>query len=67
MLDFVSEVMRGQGSVPTWGNILSLDFFLFSCSKDKNANIALAFSLVCEKLVLHKISFLYGRNEIPHF
>ena len=27
MLDLESEAMRGLGSVPTWGNILSLDFF----------------------------------------
>ena len=39
MLDLESEVMRGLGSIPTWGNILSLDFFLFSRNKDKNANI----------------------------
>ena len=29
----------GPGSIPTGGNILSLDFFLFSRSKDENANI----------------------------
>ena len=29
MLDFESEVMRGLGSIPTGGNILSLDFFIF--------------------------------------
>ena len=29
----------GQGSIPTVGNILSLDFFLFSRSKDENARI----------------------------
>ena len=27
MLDLESEVMRGPGSIPTEGNILSLDFF----------------------------------------
>ena len=27
MLDLESEAMRGQGSIPTGGNILSLDFF----------------------------------------
>ena len=27
VLDFESEVMRGQGSIPPGGNILSLDFF----------------------------------------
>ena len=27
MLDLESEAMRGPGSIPTGGNILSLDFF----------------------------------------
>ena len=27
MLDLESEAMRGLGSIPTGGNILSLDFF----------------------------------------
>ena len=27
VLDLESEVMRGQGSIPTGGSILSLDFF----------------------------------------
>ena len=27
MLDFELEAMRGPGSIPTGGNILSLDFF----------------------------------------
>ena len=27
MLDIESEAMRGPGSIPTGGNILSLDFF----------------------------------------
>ena len=27
VLDLESEVMRGPGSIPTGGNILSLDFF----------------------------------------
>ena len=40
VLDLESEVMRGPGFIPTGGNILSLDF-LFSCSKDKNANIGI--------------------------
>ena len=35
--DLESEVMRGQGSIPTGGNILSLNFFLFLHSKDENA------------------------------
>ena len=39
VLDLESEAMRGLGSIPTGGNILSLDFFLFLRSKDKNANI----------------------------
>ena len=28
LLDLESEAMRGPGSIPTEGNILSLDFFL---------------------------------------
>ena len=27
VFDLESEAMRGLGSIPTWGNILSLDFF----------------------------------------
>ena len=34
--------MRGLGSIPTGGNILSLDIFLFSHSKDENANIGIS-------------------------
>ena len=30
MLDLESEVMRGPGSIPTGGNILSLEFFVFN-------------------------------------
>ena len=41
MLDLESEAMRGLGSIPTEGNILSLDFFWFSHSKDKNASIGI--------------------------
>ena len=40
VLDLESEIMRGLGSIPTVGNILSLDF-LFSRGKDKNANIGI--------------------------
>ena len=42
VLDLKSEAMRGPGSIPTGGNILSLDFFLFSCSKDENATIGIS-------------------------
>ena len=34
MLDLESEAMRGPGSIPTVGNILSLDFFLRSKASD---------------------------------
>ena len=34
--------MRGLGSIPTGGNISSLEFFLFSCSEDENANIGIS-------------------------
>ena len=36
------QAMRGLGSIPTGGNILPLEFFLFSCSKDENANIRIS-------------------------
>ena len=36
-----SEAMRDSGSIPTGSNILSLDFILFSHSKDENANIGI--------------------------
>ena len=39
MLDLESEAIRGLGSIPTGGNILSLDFF--SCSKVSDANICI--------------------------
>ena len=42
VFDLESEAMRGLGSIPTGGNILSLDFFLFSCSKDENATIGIS-------------------------
>ena len=45
VLDLESEAMRGPGSIPTGGNILSLDFFLFSHSKDKNATIGISVRL----------------------
>ena len=41
VLDLESEGMRGLGSILTGGNILSLEFFLFSRSKGKNANIGI--------------------------
>ena len=40
MLDLESDVLRGLGSIPTGGNILSLDF-LFSLSKASDANIGI--------------------------
>ena len=41
VLDLESEAMRGLGSIPIGGNILSLNFFWFLCSNDKNANIGI--------------------------
>ena len=34
-MDLESEAMRGPGSIPTGGNILSLDFFCFHAVKTK--------------------------------
>ena len=42
VLDLESEAMRGPGSIPTGGNILSLECFLFSHSKDENATIGIS-------------------------
>ena len=53
LLGLESEVMRGPGSIPTGGNILSLDF-LFSCSKDKKGNINI---FVC--ITLNNKYYLY--------
>ena len=43
MLDLESEAMRGQGSIPTGGNILSLDFFPLSKASDVNIGIIAKF------------------------
>ena len=45
VLDLESEVMRGPGSIPTGGNILSLDFF--SHSEASDANIGIIANVVC--------------------
>ena len=45
MLDIESEVMRGQGSIPTGGNIFHW-IFLFSRSKDSDANIGIIANFV---------------------
>ena len=44
VLDLESEDMRCPGSIPTGGNILSLDFF--SCSKASDANIGIIANFV---------------------
>ena len=48
-MDLESEAMRDLGSIPTGGNIFLLEF-LFSCSKDSDANICIIDNFViCEK------------------
>ena len=44
MLDLESEALRGPDSIPTWGNILSLDFFCFHVYIVKTKMPQLAFS-----------------------
>ena len=53
VLDLESETMRGPGSIPTGGNILSLGFF--SHSKAPDANIANFVNLrkTRESMLLH--------------
>ena len=47
VLDLESEAMRDLGSIPTVGNILSLEFFCFHVVTTKMPQ--LAFLCVCEK------------------
>ena len=47
VLDLESEAMRGLGSIPTMGNILSLEYFCFHVVKTKMSPFA--FLCVCEK------------------
>ena len=47
VLDLESEAMRGLGSIPTGGNILSLDFFCFHAVKTKMPMLAIL--CLCEK------------------
>ena len=47
VLDLGSEAMRGPGSIPTGGNILSLGFFCFHIVNMKMPQ--LAFLCICEK------------------
>ena len=44
-VDLESEVMRGPGSMPTGGNILSLFFFCFHAVKTKMPILAFSCSL----------------------
>ena len=45
MLGLEPEAMRDVRSIPTGGNILSLEVFLFSHSKNENANIGISVRL----------------------
>ena len=47
VLDLESETMRGLGSIPSGGKILSLEFFCFHTVKTKMP--VLVFLCVCEK------------------
>ena len=44
-MDLESEATRGPGSIPIGGDILSLEYFLFSRSKEKNTILAFSYSL----------------------
>ena len=47
VLDLESEAIRGPGSIPTGGNILSPEFFCFQVVKTKMPQLAILY--VCEK------------------
>ena len=53
MLDLESKAMRGPGSIPAEGNILSLEVFCFYAVKTKMP--ILAFLCVCKKPALADI------------
>ena len=45
VLDLESEAMRGLGSIPIGGNILSLEFFCFYAVKTQMKILAFSYSL----------------------
>ena len=55
VLGLESEVMRGLGSIPTGGNILSLDFFSRSKASDANIGIIANFA----SLILGQMSLSF--------
>ena len=67
VLDLESEVMRGPGSIPTGGSILSLDYICFHAVKMKMP--ILAFLCVCEKLYLcsPQPCYIEGFSHDSHF
>ena len=54
VLDLESEVMRGPGSIPTGGNILSLDFFSRSKASD---------AIIANLVYLRKTRLWFNLNE----
>ena len=62
MLDLELEVMRGWGSIPTRGNILSLDFFYFYTVKPLMPILEFSYSLWKTRLINHGC-FLYYRSQ----
>ena len=62
MLDLELEVMRGWGSIPTRGNILSLDFFYLYTVKPLMPILEFSYSLWKTRLINHGC-FLYYRPQ----
>ena len=46
-VDLESEIRERPRFYPHWGNILSLDFFVFTHSKGSDANISIIANVVC--------------------
>ena len=58
MLDLESEAIKGLGSIPTGGNILSLDFFWHSKASDANIGIITNFVYLWKTRLLSVTSIL---------
>ena len=66
VLDLESDAMRGPGSIPTRGNILSLDFISHGKASDANIGIIVnfvSFVKTCMCFNSHQMSVSVGRGH----